>query len=719
MPNSNSDLNELIKFNVPMQSVGELVRLTSACTNCRGRKVKCSGGSPCATCQRQQKQCLYPASRRGKRSKPTQRSLAQEGGGQYTAFDTTNSNAQVYGARSALPLTPSHTSPDTNEGRNGELLSGLTYPSQGSTLGSNSGSGTRDIRPTSQFLTSNISPDLLSPIQAHYPLAEPGPSGAREREDLVADGEEGVIPLPKVHWEHHGPWSWVSVCSRPGLRWVCERTRSDEFVEIANGLTKTWSRRLKMKRFQPLRKKAAEPDKETAWKYVDAYFEQSYDAVFGILHRPTFEARLRAHFDPHGALPVEDSSWFALRNIVYAAGCRCVLANDPTVSFVDADAQVTQFFHNALSVFSEIIFGHSGFTAVQALALMTFFAEGLGSPAVEYPLCTNAVQLAQAKGLHREPSKSWGLPQSDVLNRSWLWWAIYCLEKQIAFRSGRPSVIDDDNISTPIPTKAPPGSTIDVEVFTLIIKHAQISAQISRRIMSVEAFKQSSAEAMDTIHDIHRQLLDLLESIPPQLQVKNAVRHEYPANSRRVHTIYLHFAIYGSLMATHIIFFYPWISLRFGTESDPKFQNQVVSSSETIATAARQIILVLRSITTDVAIPAWLAFYYPMYAHINLFVYILRYPSLSTARADLALLDICAGHFGHVEHVTNSEISFHFPRESAVLCSRMVKAVKGTEKENATAPVTPQEPGSIIEIGRAPNRQDESSGSLSTTFDMV
>lgn len=143
-------------------------------------------------------------------------------------------------------------------------------------------------------------------------------------------------------------------------------------------------------------------------------------------------------------------------------------------------------------------------------------------------------------------------------------------------------------------------------------------------------------------------------------------------------------------MASHIIFFYPWVSVRFGSESDPAVRDQVVHSAETVAYAARQTILVLRSITTDAAIPHWLAFYFPIYAHTNLLVYILMNPSRPTATADLALLDICAGHFGHVEHVTNTEISFHFPRDSAALCSKIVRAVTTADRDNVTGPVTPQ-----------------------------
>lgn len=103
---------------------------------------------------------------------------------------------------------------------------------------------------------------------------------------------------------------------------------------------------------------------------MSAYFELSYDAVFGVVHRRSFEKRLRAHFATSEDFGAEDASWYALRNIIYAAGCRSLLAHDQSFDFITAESKARSFFQNALSVFTECIFGHSGLTAVQALTVM-------------------------------------------------------------------------------------------------------------------------------------------------------------------------------------------------------------------------------------------------------------------------------------------------------------------------------------------------------------
>ena len=74
---------------------------------------------------------------------------------------------------------------------------------------------------------------------------------------------------------------------------------------------------------------------------------------------------------------------------------------------------------------------------------------------------------------------------------------------------------------------------------------------------------------------------------------------------------------------------------------------------------------------------------------INLFLYILKYPTLPSAVSDVAVLDIAVGHFGHLEVVTVAEISYPFPREVAALTYKTVKNAKvWCSGFTATRPIT-------------------------------
>jgi hypothetical protein len=100
-----------------------------------------------------------------------------------------------------------------------------------------------------------------------------------------------------------------------------------------------------------------------------AYFEDSYYAVFGVVERSTFEARLHLQHSQSSSYE-DDISWFALRNTVFASGCRIVMSKDSANTFAEIQAQAWRYFENALSVHTDLLYTPTGLTAVEALALM-------------------------------------------------------------------------------------------------------------------------------------------------------------------------------------------------------------------------------------------------------------------------------------------------------------------------------------------------------------
>lgn len=86
------------------------------------------------------------------------------------------------------------------------------------------------------------------------------------------------------------------------------------------------------------------------------------------MNRKKFEARLLATFD--GSCP-DDFAWYALRNTVYAAGCKIMMTHDShSDAFARAQAQAWTYFENALSVHTDLIYVRSDITAIQALMTM-------------------------------------------------------------------------------------------------------------------------------------------------------------------------------------------------------------------------------------------------------------------------------------------------------------------------------------------------------------
>ena len=74
-----------------------------------------------------------------------------------------------------------------------------------------------------------------------------------------------------------------------------------------------------------------------------------------------------------------------------------------------------------------------------------------------------------------------------------------------------------------------------------------------------------------------------------------------------------------------------------------------------------------------------------MVALINLFLYVLKFPLLSTSSSDIAALDVAVGHFGHLEVITAAELTYPFAREVARIADKTVRG----HKVKLSIPATP------------------------------
>jgi len=102
----------------------------------------------------------------------------------------------------------------------------------------------------------------------------------------------------------------------------------------------------------------------TAWTL--AYFDESLEATYYTIDRSSFEARLEKHLnDPSHD---NDPAWYALRNVVFASGCRIVTFKSH--SWTEAQTRSRGYFENALAVEADLLHGTPGVIAIQALLAM-------------------------------------------------------------------------------------------------------------------------------------------------------------------------------------------------------------------------------------------------------------------------------------------------------------------------------------------------------------
>ncbi|OOQ86995.1 hypothetical protein PEBR_18902 [Penicillium brasilianum] len=436
---------------------------------------------------------------------------------------------------------------------------------------------------------------------------------------------------------------YLSLCPVPAVEWVSSQINTPELTAGSTPLSTDV-----IIRGEPLeqsleRTRAPEPNSETAFQWADAYFKSHIDAVFGILDRTAFEARLRAHFKQNEPSSC-DKSWYALRNVVYAAGCRFVLSQDSgSNGFAKARSQSWRYYQNALSVHTDLLYMCDNLTSIRALILMAFFSEAVGNPRLEYMLVSGAVRLAQSLGLHLRSSYRPETPSTGASSRQKLWWSLYAYEKQLACRCGRPSAIDDDYISCPIPSSLKDGHSEDLEFIIKAAQHAQISSDIARHLNSAKAMRDAPQSTMRHMQTLEARLVAWQQSLDPIYKTRAPFNSLPLQDTQLFRMLFFHFSYLVSVITIHGSFCYPWDRPDLQSAKGSEIRAQMRKSTEAVGQASRQIILGLQRLETMFTLPLWLTFYYPLVGLVNLLVYVLKDPKGSSVAADVSLMDTVVG----------------------------------------------------------------------------
>lgn len=165
-------------------------------------------------------------------------------------------------------------------------------------------------------------------------------------------------------------------------------------------------------------------------QFVETYFMQ-YHVLCPLLDEAAFR---------RGLLDLSLSSGFQLLlHIVLAIGAW--LTSQPRQGLE------TQLFQQGKDQFRSMpISDHTDISVVQALVLLSDFAQKQGSAGESDHYIGAALRIALMLNLHTEPPPS--LREVDQEIRRRVWWSVYCAESCSAKMYGRPLLLPDDNLIT-------------------------------------------------------------------------------------------------------------------------------------------------------------------------------------------------------------------------------------------------------------------------------
>lgn len=166
--------------------------------------------------------------------------------------------------------------------------------------------------------------------------------------------------------------------------------------------------------------------------FIDAYF-LNYHNSYPFVHESTFRAQYHEQIPrPHGA------AWHILLNTILALGAWCI-GDDSS----DLDIAFYQEARNYLQQCS--VFEMGNLTLVQALLLLSNYAQKRNKPNTGWNYLGLAVRMSMSLGIHKEfPSWKISLLQREIRRR--LWWGVFIFDSGAAKTFGRPILLPEETI---------------------------------------------------------------------------------------------------------------------------------------------------------------------------------------------------------------------------------------------------------------------------------
>ncbi|KAI9852345.1 MAG: hypothetical protein M1838_001050 [Thelocarpon superellum] len=445
-----------------------------------------------------------------------------------------------------------------------------------------------------------------------------------------------------------GPSSGLSLFSPHGLRWISERIESDQFRRLmsimseAQLLNHTEFRNIV---FSPLPSSEREPcpPKAVADEYVKCYF-YTFNSIFPLYNESIF----RDYYErQYSADPPTGASWYASFNVVLAMGRMIRRSRNqdavvgPALDEVEASRK---YFRNASSTFVDLQFKDYNLMSIQALVGMAFMMQSTSDPHPPYVLTAAAARLAHAIGLHRRLNADFGLSAAQTQDRRNVFWILYMLDKATSLRSGRPSVINDEDVGIDLPSHE---EGQEPNKFRSMAILALLESRVYSRLYSARSRTRSRFERLKAVSQLDLELQKWRDALPMEIRPEREIRC---SKQKYMPVVMMHFAYYNCLTAIHRMSVH---SGAWTAEPDketppdgrlPPLNPRVYSSGPICLSAARHVIKLTQSLDQDDDTPLdnliWMAFQYPLSASLALFANVLQHPTDSQALPDVALMRV-------------------------------------------------------------------------------
>ncbi|KAF7671197.1 hypothetical protein GT037_010758 [Alternaria burnsii] len=193
------------------------------------------------------------------------------------------------------------------------------------------------------------------------------------------------------------------------------------------------------------------PTIEVAQRLIQRYMHTVHD-TFPVLSQETFINQVRGYYASvtQGTPCDMSETWLAMLNLVFAIGARFSHLTEADWQADSRDHIVYQSRAQILDLGEPSLAHQPDLARIQVTALFAFYFSTVGNVNRSWVAIGIALRYALALGLHlRNEDETLSTAEKEILVH--VWWALQIFEGSLSIMLGRPSLVHEDQYSTPLP----------------------------------------------------------------------------------------------------------------------------------------------------------------------------------------------------------------------------------------------------------------------------
>ncbi|KAH8812784.1 fungal-specific transcription factor domain-containing protein [Xylogone sp. PMI_703] len=352
------------------------------------------------------------------------------------------------------------------------------------------------------------------------------------------------------------------------------------------------------------------PTRDVADALVEAYFDRVHPNYM-IFHRGAFQIRYESLWaDEKKPIQEFETGLICSVFMMFVFGAQALEHHDEQKSI-----QVQRRYLDLVQCRTYQLLHTTSLLNVQALLLLQLHQHNATERNTSWMLLGCASRMAVALGMHREGATG-GFDSIEREVRRRVWWTIYIFEQNLCTILGRPSAIDDSEVTITLPKEniLDGGDCVPPGYIDYALRLAKLTAEIKRKVYAASS-NMTVAETPDT--SIANHLLAKLESwnhsLPPYIQLE--FLSPVPKQRRAVLLLHIQYHHAQSLITRPFILRKARILV--ARQSGKKVRSSELDTGElelsyACGTSARKVAVLLQQLATGGMFEgiAWIDAYY-------------------------------------------------------------------------------------------------------------